>query len=62
MKIELVKYYDEPGERYWYKIMNDDKFITCYQTEEEGLVAIDKYASRLKEPKIEPEIIKTIVI
>ena len=62
MKIELIKYYDEQQERYWYKITNDGAFIAVFQTEEEGLIGLAKYVKRLQEPKIQPEIIKSITI
>jgi hypothetical protein len=62
MKIELIKYFDEPGEKYWYKIVKDGIFICCFQTEEEGITGLDKYIERLKQPKIQPEIIKSVTI
>jgi hypothetical protein len=62
MKIELIKYFDDQQDRYWWKITNDGAFIAVFQTEEEGITGLDKYVERLKQPKIEPEIIKSITI
>ena len=61
MKIELIKYQNDEGYQRW-KIVNDEKLINAYLSEDEAINCFDKYVARLQEPKIQPEIIKSITI
>ena len=62
MKVELIKCHDDSTNIDWWKIVRDGFFVSCYRTEAEGIESFDKYVERMKEPKQEPEIIKSITL
>ena len=60
MKIELTKEWSVEHGNYFYHIRNNGNTINVFVNKQEAENYYDKYVKSLHEPKIEPEILKSV--